>query len=213
MRVRLGSILALVPVVLYTAACLVYNAPASPARNRVDSTAVAFMEPYFWQDWQLFGPTPGDSNSLVYMEAQVRLPSGQVVQTSPVEIEGAIDRAPRGFRVNPTKLPGIMLAFDEGAQHYDQAATRIKKLPASQRAQAQTDLDKAYANDFLEMQRFMSARAESLYPQDRIVAVRATFKTQPIIPFSERYESPAPKEPVEPLMQTSWLPYVAGVAQ
>ncbi len=213
LRVRICVLLALVPVVLFTLACLAYNAPASPARNRVASAATAFMEPYFWQDWQLFGPTPGDSNSLIYLQAQIKLPSGKVVQTSPLEIEQAIDRAPQQFRVNPTKLPGVLLAFDQAAQHYDQAATNIKKLPASQRAAAQTDLDKAYATDFLEMQRFFSARASSLYPQSQILAVRATFESQPIIPFSDRYERPQPKEPIDPLLVTSWLSYVPGVAQ
>lgn len=212
-RLRLGVLLALVPVVGYSAACLVYNAPPSPARNRVASVASAVMEPYFWQDWQLFGPTPGSDVNLLYLDAQVRLPSGAVVQTSPVEIEDTIDRSPRKFRINPTKLPGILLALDEGAQHYDQVATNIRKLPAGQRAKAQRDLDQAFAPNFLELQRFLSSRAASLYPGGQILSVRATFKIRPIVPFSARYASPQPVEKTKALLQTSWLDYVPGVAQ
>jgi hypothetical protein len=213
LRVRIAVLLALVPVVLFTVACLVYNAPASPARNRVAAAATDFMEPYFWQDWQLFGPTPGDNNSLIYLQTQIKLPSGRVVQTSPIEIEKSIDQSPQQFRVNPTKLPGVLLAFDQAAQHYDQAATNIKKLPTAERSTAQTNLDEAYATDFLEMRRFFSAQASILYPQSQILAVRATFDDQPIVPFSDRYESPQPKEPVQALLVTSWLAYVPGVAQ
>ncbi|WP_158702557.1 DUF5819 family protein [Kitasatospora sp. MMS16-BH015] len=206
-------LLALVPVVLYTAACAVYNAPPSPARNRVLGPVTRVMEPYFWQDWQLFGPTPGNSNSMIYLEARLKLASGQVVETSPVEIEQAIDRAPLEFRVNPTKIPGVLLAFNETAQKYAERATNIKKLPEDQRAAAQTDLDQDFANNFLEMRRFFSARAASLYPGDQIMAVKATFKHQAIVPFSARYASPQPVEPVEAQLETSWLDYVPGVAR
>lgn len=211
-RVRLCVILGVLPVLAFMAACLVYNAPQSPASVRLIGPARRVLEPYFWQDWQLFGPTPGTSNDLVYLQARIQY-GGETVETAPVEVEEAIDRAPRGFRINPTKLPGIMLAFDQTSSHYASAATRIKKLPAAQRKAAQAALDKQYKADFEEMQRFFSARAHSLYPGARILAVQATFKTRPIVSFSERYESPHPKEKLKGLLQTSWMPYVPGVAQ
>ncbi|MFD9126627.1 DUF5819 family protein [Kitasatospora sp. NPDC059571] len=206
-------LLALVPAVLFSFACLVYNAPASPARNRVAAEATSFMEPYFWQDWQLFGPTPGDSNTLIYLQAEVRDASGKVVQTSPVEIEEAIDRAPQQFRINPTKLPGVPLAFNEFAQRYTQAAGNIKKLPEAERTRAQKEIDETYRTDFLQLQRFLSAQAATLYPEQDVVAVKASFKHRPIVPFSQRYQSPQPQQPVNPMLETSWLDYVPGVAR
>ncbi|WP_406124742.1 DUF5819 family protein [Streptomyces sp. NBC_00989] len=211
-RVRLCVVLGILPVLAFTAACLVYNAPQSPASVRLAATARKVLEPYFWQDWQLFGPTPGTSNNLVYLQARIQY-RGKVVETAPVEVEEAIDRAPRGFRINPTKLPGIMLAFDQTSSHYASAATRIRKLPAAQQKSAQAELDKRYQADFREMQRFFSARAHSLYPGARILAVQATFKTRPMIPFSERYEHPRPAEQAKGLLRTSWMAYVPGVAQ
>ncbi|MDH6577067.1 DUF5819 family protein [Kitasatospora sp. MAP5-34] len=212
-RTRALVLAALVPVVLFTAACVVYNAPASPARNRLVGPVNRVLEPYFAQDWQLFGPTPGDSVSLVYMAARMKTPSGAVVETPPVEIEDAIDRSPQDFPINPTKLPGVLLAFDETAQKYTQQATDIKKLPADQKAAAQTDLDKSFATNFLEMRRFFSAQAATLYPHNEILAVKATFKDRPIVPFSARYANPQPVEPTDPELETSWLDYVPGVAQ
>jgi hypothetical protein len=106
-----------------------------------------------------------------------------------------------------------MLAFNETAEHYSQRAADLKNLPEDQRAAAQNALDKDFAPNFLEMQRFFSARAASLYPQDRIIAVKATFKHRPLVPFSARYASPAPEQPVQAELETSWLDYVAGVAR
>ena len=212
-RIRALVLVALVPVIVFTAACVVYNAPASPARNRLADATNRLLEPYFSQDWQLFGPTPGNSINLVYMEARLKTPSGAVVEAAPVEIEDAIDRAPRDFRINPTKLPGVLLAFDESAQKYTQQATDIKKLPKDQQGAAQTELDKGFATNFLEMQRFFSARAATLYPDSQILAVKATFKNRPIVPFSARYEDPQPEQPTDAELETSWLDYVPGVAR
>ncbi|OIJ98858.1 DUF5819 family protein [Streptomyces monashensis] len=206
-------LLALVPVMLFTAACLVYNAPNSPAKARVARPVNRFMGAYFEQDWQLFGPNPGTSVDLVYVEARIK-PAGknEVVQTQPVEIEDAIDRTPRDFRVNPTKLPGVMLGFNEFATKYIKEKEEVDQLPASRRAQAVKYLASDFAPDFDELQRFLSVRATSLFPNARIISIRATFRSKPITPFASRYESPAPKQKIEGRLQTSWLTYVPGVA-
>ncbi|MEU9101846.1 DUF5819 family protein [Streptomyces sp. NPDC048361] len=213
-RLRICTALALLPVVLYTVACLAYNAPDSPVKTRVQSMATKAMQPYFWQDWQLFGPTPGSNNDLIYLTVRMK-PAGsdKVVETSPVEIEDAIDRTPREFPLNPTKLPGLPLAFDSAANRYATAVTNFKKLPEAERKPAQDALDKQYAAEFEEIQRFLSAQAYSMYPQAQIVSVRATFKNKPMIPFSERYASPKPKQSVNAILETSWMDYVPGVAR
>ncbi|MFD9277154.1 DUF5819 family protein [Streptomyces mirabilis] len=213
-RLRICTFLALLPVALYTAACLVYNAPDSPAKSRIQGAVAHVMQPYFWQDWQLFGPTPGSNDDLIYLTVRMRTAgSDQVVQTSPVEIEQAIDRAPRAFPLNPTKLPGIPLAFDAAANRYARMVTDFKKLPAAQRKAAQADLDKQYVPEFQEIQRFLSARAATMYPGADIVSVKAAFKTRPIIPFSERYVIPKPEEKSKGILETSWMDYVPGVAR
>lgn len=213
-RLRITTLLALLTVALYTAACLVYNAPDSPAKSRLQKAADAVMQPYFWQDWQLFGPTPGSNDDLIYLTVRMRSAgSGQVVQTSPVEIEQAIDRSPRAFPLNPTKLPGIPLAFDAAANRYARMATDFKKLPPAQRKAARAELDKQYVPEFREIQRFLSARAATMYPQTDIVSVKAVFKTRPIIPFSERYVTPQPEEKTKGILETSWMDYVPGVSR
>lgn len=212
--VRISAVIGLVAVAVYCLCCLVYDAPASPAKDRVKKPVAAFMEPYFWQDWQLFGPTPGSNNDLIYLQARMKLPaSGEVVESSPVEIEQAIDRSPHDFPVNPTKLPGVLLAFDAAANRYAGVATRFKKLPPGRRDAARELLDKQFEADFEEMRRFFSVQAKELYPDARIVSVRATFKNRRIVPFSERYEIPGPKEHEQGILATSWMDYVPGVAE
>ena len=212
-RVRVAVLSAFLVAGLFSAACFVYNAPPSPARNRMAPTANAVLQSYFWQDWQLFAPTPGDEISLISLRTRLRLPSGQLVETAGVEIEDAIDRLPRQFPLNPTKMPGILLALDESAENYDRQAAGIEHLPEPQRTSARNSLDRSFAVIFAEMGRFFSARATTLYPGKDIVAVQATFERQPIVPFSRRYADPQPVEPVKPFLQTSWLAYTPGVAQ
>ncbi|GAA0926404.1 DUF5819 family protein [Streptomyces rhizosphaericus] len=214
LNVRISALIALAAVAVYCLCCLVYNAPASPAKDRIKRPATAFMEPYFWQDWQLFGPTPGTNNDLIYLRARMKLSdSGRVVESSPVEIEQAIDRSPHDFPVNPTKLPGVLLAFDAAANRYAGVANKFKKLPAARRDAARRLLDKQFSADFEEMWRFFSVQAKTLYPDAQIIAVQATFKNRAIIPFSERYEVPRPKERAQGILATSWMDYVPGVAQ
>ncbi|MER5730199.1 DUF5819 family protein [Streptomyces sp. NPDC002138] len=213
-RLRVCTALALVPVALYTVACLAYNAPDSPVKSRVQGMATKALQPYFWQDWQLFGPTPGSNNDLIYMTVRMK-PAGSddIVETTPVEIEDAIDRTPRAFPLNPTKLPGLPLAFDAAANRYASAVTNFKNLPEADRKEAQDLLDKQYTSEFKEIQRFLSTQADSMYPQARIVSVQATFKNKAMIPFSQRYASPRPDQPVKSILETSWMDYVPGVAR
>uniref|UniRef100_A0AAU2V5K0 DUF5819 family protein n=1 Tax=Streptomyces sp. NBC_00003 TaxID=2903608 RepID=A0AAU2V5K0_9ACTN len=213
-RLRICTALALLPVVLYSVVCLAYNAPDSPVKTRVQGMTTKLMQPYFWQDWQLFGPTPGSNIDLIYLTVRMK-PAGSAatVETSPVEIEDAIDRTPRAFPLNPTKLPGVPLAFDAAANRYAHMVTDFKKLPEADRKSAQENLDKQYASEFQEMQRFLSAQADSMYPQAQIISVRAEFKTKQMIPFSERYASPKPKEPIKAILETSWMDYVPGVSR
>ncbi|MEV5779701.1 DUF5819 family protein [Streptomyces sp. NPDC052287] len=214
LNVRISALIALAAVAVYCLCCLVYNAPASPAKDRIKKSATAFMEPYFWQDWQLFGPTPGSNNDLIYLQVRMKpSASDEAVESSPVEIEQAIDRSPHDSPVNPTKLPGVLLAFDAAANRYAGVATKFKKLAPDRRDAARKLLDKQFEPDFEEMRRFFSVQAKALYPDAQIIAVRATFKNRRIIPFSERYEVPEPKEHEQGILATSWMDYVPGVAE
>ncbi len=52
-KVRVSALAALVAVAVYCLCCLVYNAPDSRRRTVSRAPVMAFMEPYFWQDWRL----------------------------------------------------------------------------------------------------------------------------------------------------------------
>ncbi|MGN6330543.1 MAG: DUF5819 family protein [Motilibacteraceae bacterium] len=189
-RVRIALVAGGLPALLFVVACLVYNAPPSAAQSRLQPRAASVLEPYFWQDWQLFAPTPGSADDEVYLKTRLRHPDGAIVETGEVEVETAVDRTPRRFPLNPTKLPGIFLSLDGSAHRYAAAMQKIDELPADARAQAQHQLDVSFKNTFLQLQRFMSARAAALYPGREVLAVRVTFGERSIVPYSQRYVSP-----------------------
>jgi hypothetical protein len=211
-RIRIAVPLMLVVVAVFTAATLIYNSPASPARNRL-SFAAKVLQPYFWQDWQLFGPNPPVRNDLIYLRVRLRDAAGQQTETPPTEIERAIDRAPRHMRINPTKTPGVMLAFNASATNFSRSLTAIGKMPVAAQDGARKRLFDQYANFFVEMQRFFSASADGLFPGRDIVAVRADFRSTSIVPFSQRNQDPPPVQPEKELLDTNWLTYVPGVAR
>jgi hypothetical protein len=213
LRIRIAVPLLLLLVTAFSVATLLYNAPPSPARNRLATPAAQALQPFFWQDWHLFGPTPPTRDGRVYLHARIQDDHGAVRETAPVEIEEKIDKAPRNFRLNPTKTPGIMLAFNSSANNFARSAADTKKMPAAQQPAAMKDLEKRYNTFFLEVQRFLSSTAGSLYPGQRIVSVRATFKSRAVLPFSQRYQRPTPPQPEQDLLDTTWLPYAPGVAR
>jgi hypothetical protein len=213
LRIRIAVPLLLLLVTAFSVATLLYNAPPSPARNRIATPAAQALQPFFWQDWHLFGPAPPTRDGRIYLTAQVRDDHGAVRETTPVEIEEKIDKAPRNFRLNPTKTPGIMLAFNSSANNFARSAGDIKKMPAARQPAAMKDLEKGYTNFFREVQRFLSSSAGSLYRGQQIVAVKGTFKSRAVLPFSQRYQRPTPPQPEQDLLDTTWLPYVPGVAR
>ncbi|WP_370083861.1 DUF5819 family protein [Streptacidiphilus sp. MAP12-16] len=198
---------------LYTLACLVYNAPASPAKTRLATPVNAVINPYFGQDWMLFAPAPSTVNDILMMDVKLKAGNSEGETTTiPVDIEEPIDRMPRSNRVMPTKLPGVLLALQESFTNYANGLNDALKAPKAQQPALEDALSRRYAAEFVELQRFLSIRAGTMYPDAQIIAVRATFDKRPITPFSERDMHPAPKQPVQGVLQTAWMPYVSGVA-
>jgi hypothetical protein len=197
---------------VYVFCCLVYNAPASPAQIRMAKPVKAIMDPYFAQNWMLFAPNPASANKQLLLEAKLMTSSGEKT-TAPIDIGTAIDRMPRNNRLFPTKRPGIILAFQQIFQNYSNLSKRIKvQAPKARQPRLQEELVHRYSTAFDELQHFLSAEARVRYPGSTIVSVRATFRMQPIVPFSQRNEKPAPKEPTELIAQTAWMPYVQEVS-
>jgi hypothetical protein len=152
---------------------------------------------------------------LLYLDVRL-LPRGsdREVQTKPVEIEAAMNESPRSFRLNPTKLPGVLLDFQENIERYVRLYSQLKMVPsATQRSRQTSALNNSFNAVFKEIQRFLSATAASLYPNTQIISVRGTFASRAIIPFSDRYEKPQPTEPIHLILRTVWLPFVQGVAR
>ena len=202
----------LVPAAIYTAATVVFNAPASPVQIRLAPLASGILGQYFTQDWQLFGPTPGDSAQMLIVEAKVRSADGKITIAPAVDVEYRIDRLPRANRLLPTKVPTVVLAFQEVFATYTNLLVKIDHSPKSQRGLLTGILNQRYSVDLQELDRFLSAESAILYPGKTVVAVRALFAQRKIVPYSERYLNPQPVEPPKLILRLMWMPFVPDVA-
>lgn len=211
-RLRGSVMILLIPVIVYSLACVIYNAPVSPAQIRLYPAASTIMGSYFSQDWQLFGPTPGTSADSLGVQAQLRSANGSVTLSSAEDVEFQIDRLPRANRLLPTKLPGVILAFQEGFAQYANALVAIRKAPRSERAALTSALNRQDRYELGELDRFLSVEAQQLFPRMHITAVRAIFGSTPIVPYSQRYQYPPPPEKDNPTLQTNWMGFIPGVA-
>lgn len=210
---RLTAVAAGAVVLVLTLATLVYVAPPSVAQRPLRPWAAGVLEPLLWQNWQLFAPDPATAVSEVYLQVRLARPDGSAEETAPVEIERAVDRAPRHQRLDPGRLPAALLALDRAAYRYQRARAAVDDLPPRQRAAALHRLDESFAGTFSVLQRLMSQRADALYPGRRILALRVDFGDRPVVPFDRRDDPSPPDRPFRRSWRTPWLPYVPGVGR
>ena len=201
----------MIPVIVYSLACLIYNAPASPAQIRLSRAANTVIGSYFQQDWQLFGPTPATSADSLTVQALMKSPNGAVTLSPAEDVEYQIDRLPRANRLLPTKLPTVILAFQESFAVYANNMLTIQKAPRSARAALIKTLNWTYRYNLGELARFLSVEAQHLFPGKRISSVRAIFSTTPIVPYSQRYQSPPPLEKDIFILRTDWMRFIPNV--
>jgi len=210
-RHRYWALAGLVPVAFYMASTVIYNAPHSPAQIRLASFVSGYMNPYFEQDWQLFGPTPGTSNDSLVIDAKVAR-SSRGCSAPPIDVEYSIDRMPRHQRLLPSKLPGVILGFQETFAQYAKLLNQIQHQPATGQPALRNELSSMYSSSFGELDRFLSVEARINYPGCEISAVKAILASTPIVPYSQRYQNPPPHEDLKPVLRTGWMPYIPGVA-
>jgi len=211
-RLRLIGAVAVLVAIFYAVCCTIYNAPASPAQIRIAGFTQRVLNPYFQQTWTLFGPTPGTSNNILLLYVRVQTPHG-IVSEAPVNIEAAIDRLPRSDRLLPSKLPGVVLDFQETFSNYENLLYKTRtKAPVAQRALIEKVLRAQFGPEFVELQRLMSLEALNYFHGADVVQVRAVFADQAMTPFSERYERNPPVAEPRLLLNSGWMAFVPGVA-
>lgn len=210
-HLRIVAFLGAVVVAFFVVCCTIYNAPASPAQIRLAGAAGEILNPYFEQDWRLFAPTPSTDLNGIVLEVRVQGSAGEQTVMPGVDVQAPLDTAPRNDRLNPTKQAGVTLAFQESFSNYARQYRTIRQAPQAQQAGQLLKLSTVFAPEFAELQRFLSVKADQLYPAATVLAVRATFTQQPITPFSHRYDTAAPVEKTSVILQTVWMPYLSGV--
>ncbi|GGF17965.1 DUF5819 family protein [Williamsia phyllosphaerae] len=194
---------------IYVVCAVVVDMPSSPVQTRVAVPANKVIHPVFDQDWQLFAPTPATSNSLIKVTAVTERGGTRTTQ-APFDIEAPLEKAAIANPVVPTKLAGLSLAANEEWNTYRTKLQAIKSTVAPQNRQAAiAELDHQYRFTYDSLDRAASYYAHARFPGTQIVKVRVTFYKQDMVPFSRRNDHPV--MPVKPLLQTSWLPYIADI--
>jgi hypothetical protein len=214
-RLKLTAAVSFVLAAVYVLCCLIYNAPASPATIRLAPIIDRVMNPYFEQAWTLFAPTPPSENEQLLVQAVIKGPNGADALTAEMDTaQPAYDLA-RSERLWPSKLPGVVLAFQEEFAIYSDSYVQIEgKLKAgARRANALRQLRQGYRLPFAELDRYLSAEATSYFPGRDILFVRGYLVEVPVVPFSERYQRPPPRQPHKVTLDTGWMTFISGVAQ
>jgi len=189
-----------------------YNFPDSTVKSRVSPAVNAVVQPWLEQDWHLFAPTPGTSNTHLMVGARIRSNDGTIVETLPFDVQYPVEDLVKANHVLPTKLPGVTLAAQERMADYATELAAISRAPEATQAELHTELDKRYQPALDQIGRFMSRCAQDRFGTAQILAVQGTFTTTPITPFSARYaNNPAPM-PTKIVVTTSWDPFVADIA-
>ena len=192
---------------------VVYNLPESTVKSRVSPVISAVMEPWFDQDWHLFAPTPGTSNSHLMVSAQLRSPDGSIVEMPAFDVQEPLEDLAKNNHFLPTKLAGITLSAQQQMSQYAQELADIMGGPPAERDVMHAELDHRYQATLDQLRRLMSRCAQDRFGTARIVAVRGTFTETPITPFSKRYETNPPPLPTKTIVTTSWAPFVADVGK
>lgn len=213
-RIRLLFCVVVAALGAFTLCAVVYNMPESTVKTRIGPVVNAAAGPWFDQDWHLFAPTPGTSNTHLLVSAQIRASDGSIVEAPALDVQDPLDDLVKANRVLPTKLPSLTLRAQNSMTDYARELAGILRAPPERRPEMHAQLDQRYQVTLDQLRRFFSRCAQDrLGPAARIIAVRGIFTDTPLTPFSRRYEANPPPFPTKTIVTTSWAPFVADVGR
>ncbi|MHA3024294.1 DUF5819 family protein [Mycobacterium sp. BMJ-28] len=192
---------------------LLYNFPDSTVKSRIDPVVNTVVQPWFEQDWHLFAPTPSTTNTHLMVTARIQLSNGSIGEPPAFDVQYPIEDLVKSSHVLPTKLPGVTLAAQQRMADYAMELAAISHAPAAEQPSQHADLDRRYQPMLDALGRFMSRCAQDRFGSAHILAVRGTFTSTPMTPFSARDAENPPTLPTKTIITTSWDPFVPDVAK
>jgi hypothetical protein len=207
-----------VPVVValvYVLCTVMWNAPGSPAKTRVQGELDVVMKPYFVQTWTLFAPNPPTFNTDGWY--QVRYTADGMTRETPAY------SLTDPYRRTSRRVPGLWSLVGHEAEalgtQLAQAAQARRAHPLSeapdvagfelgrQRLSA-ASADQQWADDLYEAQRLASRMADSLGLARSATQVRVFYTITGIpTPTADSEPNPIGPEPSQSA-DSGWLAYV-----
>lgn len=190
-------------------ACLVFNAPPSPARDRLVPPAEAVFAPWFGQSWYLFGKQIPEEHTQVVLTARLSEPVHRAGRTMDWDLSREIvpGAGERWVRQSPDWH--VLMCFQQHALAMRSDAVEGEDFSRRMlRGWCRDDFVTPYYRDRpgATWDRYFSDWATRLAGSDRISAVRARLRATPVIPFPERHSGRRPATIT--LHDTGWLSYV-----
>lgn len=212
-HVRIAFSLIVVVVGVFGLCTALYNFPDSTVKSRIDPAVNTVVQPWFEQDWHLFAPTPSTSNTHLLVTARLLFQDSTVHDMAPFDVQYPLEDLTKTNHVLPTKLPGVTLAAQERMADYATELAGISHAPVAAQSGLHADLDDRYQPVLDALRRFRSRCAQDRFGSARIVAVRGTFTSTPMTPFSARDDVDPLPQPTKTILTTGWDPFVADVAK
>ncbi|MDH6111509.1 hypothetical protein P3T36_004663 [Kitasatospora sp. MAP12-15] len=191
----------------YCGSTVVFNAPASPLRQRLMRPAEALFGPAFDQRWLLFSQVPTEAYTLTLQVRYVDPGDGRTVESGERDLLAEADPSLSRRLVMQSKDTHVLNC-------YRVYALGLYRTPGTPQHGCSSAVGEPATWDQARTRfdRYFSAEAEEQYPAARIVAVRTRLRATPAVPFADRgSDLPAPASRL--VDDPGWQPYTPGVGR
>lgn len=206
-RLLLWWIPLLLLVAAYCASTAVFNAPASPLRQRLMGPAEGLFGPLFDQRWLLFSQVPTEAYSLTLQVQYVNPADGRTVESGERDLLAEADPSLARRLVVQSKYTHVLNCY----RVYAMGLYRTPGTPQHGCSSAVGEPE-TWDQARTRFDRYFSAEAREQFPTARILAVRTRLRATPAVPFADRGSvRPAPASRL--VDDPGWQPYTPGVGR
>jgi hypothetical protein len=217
--------LALLPLVLggalafHFAMTLAYLTPLNPLKLALQQPVLAYMQPFFAQNWHLFAPDPVRDSRVLTVSCRLRQPDGGLVETPWADVSTPLRQAKQANRFSPADR---LERPQSGAVHAIFSQDETLQVLQKHRREDDPEFDRLLEGlgradqrqreeGLTVINRIASAHCDRLYGAGRTVEVRPRIVVLQFPRFSERLRPDedgqltyhlldwAPYQPVAPL--------------
>jgi hypothetical protein len=195
-RIGIALLPALILLVLifHFVMTLAFLTPINPVKLHYDRWNLAYMQPFFSQNWRLFAPNPANDSRVLLVDCRVQQPNGEVQAMGWADISTALremyhqNRFSPADRIDRLQATTVRTIFQvdptietlkqgrENSEHLKQLIETLEEAKVSERELALDALN-----------RVASAHCDRLYGAERTSEVRVRMAILTFPRFSQRH--------------------------